>query len=79
MGRGTAFVRQGALGALAFTLGKCAKRGRPLRAGDVISTGMITGVHDIRPGQGSRHVFEDCGEVLCSARRAKAHPLLAAR
>ena len=58
VGRGTAFVTQGALGALAFTLGKCARRGRPLRAGDVISTGMITGVHDIRPGQRSRHVFE---------------------
>ena len=70
VGRGTAFVRQGALGALAFTLGKCARRGRPLRAGDVISTGMITGVHDIRPGQVSRHVFEGCGEVQCRAIRA---------
>ena len=36
---------------------KCARRGRPLQAGAVISTGMITGVHDIRPGQRSRHVF----------------------
>jgi 2-keto-4-pentenoate hydratase len=70
VGRGTAFVRQGALGALAFTLGKCARRRRPLRAGDVISTGMITGVHDIRPGQRSRHVFEGCGEVQCLATRA---------
>ena len=43
-------IRHGPLGALAFTLGKCARRGRPLRAGDVISTGMITGVHDIRAG-----------------------------
>ena len=73
VGRGTGFVKQGALGALAFTLGKCARRGRPLRAGDVISTGMITGVHDIRPGQHSRHVFEGCGEVLCHAQRARPH------
>ena len=53
-GRGTAFIRQGALGALAFALNKCAEHGRPLRAGDVISTGAITGVHDIKAGQRSR-------------------------
>lgn len=70
VGRGTAFIRQGALGALAFALGKCAERGRPLRAGDFISTGAITGVHDIRIGQHSRHVFEGCGEVECRGVRA---------
>jgi 2-keto-4-pentenoate hydratase len=70
VGRGTGFVRQGALGALAFTLAKCAQRGRPLRAGALITTGMITGVHDIRIGQQSRHVFEGCGEVRCLATRA---------
>ena len=69
-GRGTAFIRQGALGALAFALAKCAQRGRPLRAGDIISTGAITGVHDIRVGQQSRHVFEGCGELECRAVRA---------
>ncbi|WP_129775816.1 2-keto-4-pentenoate hydratase [Peristeroidobacter soli] len=70
VGRGTAFIRQGALGALAFALSKCAERGRPLRAGDFISTGAITGVHDIRAGQHSRLVFEGCGEVECRAVRA---------
>lgn len=70
VGRGTAFIRQGALGALAFALSKCAERGRPLRAGDYISTGAITGVHDIRSGQQSRLVFEGCGEVECRAVRA---------
>jgi 2-keto-4-pentenoate hydratase len=74
VGQGTAFVRQGALGALAFSLAKCAARGRPLRAGDTISTGMITGVHDIRVGEQSRHVFEGCGEVSCRAVRARPHP-----
>jgi 2-keto-4-pentenoate hydratase len=68
-GRGTAFIRQGVLGALAFALSKCAQRGRPLRAGDVISTGAITGVHDIKIGQQSRHVFEGCGEIECRAVR----------
>jgi 2-keto-4-pentenoate hydratase len=70
VGRGTAFIRQGALGALAFALSKCAERGRPLRAGDFISTGAITGVHDIRVGQQSRHVFEGCGEIECRGVRA---------
>jgi 2-keto-4-pentenoate hydratase len=72
VGRGVTSLRHGPLGALAFTLGKCARRGRPLRAGDVITTGMITGVHDIRVGQRSRHVFEGFGEVSCRAVRARA-------
>jgi 2-keto-4-pentenoate hydratase len=70
VGRGTAFIRQGALGGLAFALSKCAERGRPLRAGAMISTGAITGVHDIRIGQQSRHVFEGCGEIECRGVRA---------
>ena len=40
-------------------------RGRPLRAGEYISTGMITGVHDIRIGQTSRLVFGSTAK--CSA------------
>lgn len=78
-GRGTASVREGALGALAFALGKCAERGRPLRAGDIISTGAITGVHDIRIGQQSRHVFEGCGEIECRGVRAGQYLSTAAR
>ncbi|MBL8269035.1 2-keto-4-pentenoate hydratase [Steroidobacter sp.] len=70
VGRGTAFIRQGALGGLVFALNKCAQRGRPLRAGDVISTGAITGIHEILVGQQSRHVFEGCGEVECRGVRA---------
>ena len=66
-GQGTASICQGALGALAVTLAKAARRGRPLRAGAVISTGMITGVHDIRVGQRSRHVFDGYGEIGCHA------------
>jgi 2-keto-4-pentenoate hydratase len=72
VGRGTTSLRHGPLSALAFTLGKCAQRGRPLRGGDVITTGMITGVHDIRVGQSSRHVFEGFGEISCRAVRAAA-------
>jgi 2-keto-4-pentenoate hydratase len=74
VGRGVTSIRHGPLAALAFTLAKCAQRGRPLQAGAVISTGMITGVHDIRPGQRSRHVFQGFGEVGCRVVRATAHP-----
>ena len=73
VGRGTANLQAGAFGALLFTLAECARRGRSLRAGDVISTGMITGVHDIRVGQSSRHVFDGHGEVHCRATRATPH------
>jgi 2-keto-4-pentenoate hydratase len=45
------------LAAFAFALNKAAKLGRPLRAGQYISTGMITGVHDIRVGQRARIEF----------------------
>jgi 2-keto-4-pentenoate hydratase len=77
VGQGRAAIRQGALGALAFTLGNAARRSRPLRAGAIISTGMITGVHDVRVGQQSRHVFEGYGEVGC--RIVRAMPQSAAR
>jgi 2-keto-4-pentenoate hydratase len=65
-------MEQGPLDAFAFTLGKCAARGRPLREGMWITTGMITGVHDIRIGQQSRHVFNGYGEVGCRIVRAQA-------
>jgi 2-keto-4-pentenoate hydratase len=71
VGRGAVSLRHGPLAALAFTLAQTARRARPLKAGDVITTGMITGVHDIRVGQRARHVFEGLGEVHCCAVRAK--------
>lgn len=72
VGRGTVSMREGPLAALAFTLNKRAAQGATLRRGDVISTGMITGVHDIRIGQRSRHVFTGYGEV--GARIVRAQP-----
>jgi 2-keto-4-pentenoate hydratase len=63
----------GPLDAFAFTLGKCAARGRPLRRDMWITTGMITGVHDICIGQTSRHVFGEYGEVGCRIVRAEAY------
>ncbi len=72
VGTGKVAIKPGPLGALAFTLNKRAQQGQILRAGDVISTGMITGVHDIRIGQQSRHVFDGCGEVNVQITRATA-------
>ncbi len=73
VGQGQVSLRAGPLGALAFTLNKRARQGAPLKAGDVISTGMITGVHDIRPGQRSRHVFAGCGELAVQITQAGAY------
>jgi 2-keto-4-pentenoate hydratase len=74
VGRGKAVKKAGPLGALAFTLNKRARQEAFLRAGDVISTGMVTGVHDVKIGQRSRHVFAGCGEVSVDITRAIALP-----
>lgn len=73
VGSGKVDMVKGPFGALAFTLKNAALRGRPLRAGDVVTTGMITGVHDIRIGQRSRHTFTGCGEVGCQIVRATTY------
>jgi 2-keto-4-pentenoate hydratase len=41
----------GALGSAAFLFGLMAKRGIPLQAGQWISSGAVTGIHDAAPGQ----------------------------
>lgn len=73
VGEGTTRLREDVLAALAFALGQCAALGQPLRAGAVITTGAITGVHDILIGQQSRHVFDGLGEIQCRAVRAGAY------
>jgi len=65
-----ASVPGGPLAALAFALGRCARRGLPLKAGQLISTGATTGIHDIRIGQSARVVFRGVGEIRCHAVRA---------
>jgi 2-keto-4-pentenoate hydratase len=72
VGRATIAIPDTPLSALAFALNKAAQRGRPLRKGDYISTGMITGVHDIRIGQRSRLTFGRYGEIRCRMIRADA-------
>ena len=46
-----------------FMLENAARRGMPLKAGQVISSGAVTGVHRIGAGQVARVIFADCGEI----------------
>jgi len=72
VGRGSVTPRGAPVEALAFAANRAAARGRPLRAGDYVSTGMITGVHDILSGQSARIVFAECGEIRCRMTTAQA-------
>ena len=64
---GAASVPGGPLAAVAFALGRCARRGLPLKSGYVIATGAATGMHAIRTGQSARVHFEGIGTILCRA------------
>jgi 2-keto-4-pentenoate hydratase len=69
VGRGSAAaVSGGPLSALAFALRLNARRGRPLRAGDFVSTGAATGVHPIGAGQLAEAIFSGIGSLRCRAR-----------
>jgi 2-keto-4-pentenoate hydratase len=60
VGRGRpAQVEGGPLAAFRFALHVLGSRGRTLRAGDLIATGAITGIHDVVPGQRTRVRFGD--------------------
>jgi 2-keto-4-pentenoate hydratase len=66
VGRGSAAaVSGGPLTALAFALRVNARRGRPLRAGDFVSTGAATGVHSIVAGQSAEALFTGIGTLRC--------------
>jgi 2-keto-4-pentenoate hydratase len=69
---GTGRLPKGPLGALAFALMRCARRGRPLRAGQLVSTGAASGIHDIVPGQSAALVFDGIGTLRCRAVAAAA-------
>jgi 2-keto-4-pentenoate hydratase len=68
---GAASIAGGPLAALAFALGCCARRGRVLRAGDLVSTGACTGIHAVRIGQEARAVFAQIADLRGLAVRAE--------
>jgi len=52
VGTGGAFnLTGGAVRSVQFLLELTARRGRPLRAGDMVATGQTTGIHDVVAGQ----------------------------
>jgi 2-keto-4-pentenoate hydratase len=68
VGRGDAgFLPQGPIGALQFLAGQAAKMDRPLQAGMLVSTGAVTGVHDIHVGQSAVADFGAHGRISCFA------------
>ena len=68
VGRGHAGVPPGGpFESLRFLLELCARRARPVKAGAWVSTGAITGVHQVVAGQTARVSFGDAGEVHCRA------------
>lgn len=60
-------ISGGTLAALRFALARCARRGMPLKAGQLVSTGAATGIHDIRAGQSARVEFAGIGTIHCVA------------
>lgn len=69
VGQGAAAnIYGGPLGALQFVAEHCARRGRPLKTGMLISTGAATGIHDIVSGQTARVEFKGIGTIHCTAK-----------
>jgi 2-keto-4-pentenoate hydratase len=68
VGTGGAFrLSGGPVRSLQFILELAARRGRPLKSGDVIATGQTTGIHDILIGQSARISFAGDGDIYCRA------------
>jgi 2-keto-4-pentenoate hydratase len=68
VGRGGApSLPGGPLAAFAFALQRCAARAKPLAAGDLVSTGATTGIHEIMSGEHVCVRFSDIGEIRCRA------------
>jgi 2-keto-4-pentenoate hydratase len=72
VGEGTpASIPGGPPASLAFLMAACAGRGRPLKAGQLVTTGAASGIHDIEAGQTARITFGDLEEIRCVAVPAK--------
>ncbi|MBW8816003.1 MAG: 2-keto-4-pentenoate hydratase [Caulobacterales bacterium] len=71
VGRGApSSVPGGPSASLAYLLGICAARGRPLKRGQLVTTGAASGIHDIEAGQTARIAFADLDEIHCLAQPA---------
>ena len=72
VGKATAATIPGSpLAALAFLLGAVAARGKPLKKGQIVTTGATTGIHDVAAGDVAHIDFGPFGTVDCVAVPAK--------
>jgi 2-keto-4-pentenoate hydratase len=69
---GSPSLEGGALESVRFLLGHCAKRGRPLTAGCVVSSGAVTGVHRIHAGSDFTCDFKGVGVINGTVVKAEA-------
>lgn len=60
---GAADIPDGPLDSVRFLLEHLVSRGRPLRRGDLVSTGAATGIHEVGPGARARVDFGRDGAV----------------
>lgn len=60
----------GPAASLAFLMNAVAARGRPLKRGQLVTTGAASGIHDIEAGQTARIAFGGLDEIVCIARTA---------
>jgi 2-keto-4-pentenoate hydratase len=68
VGQGSpAWLPGGPPASLAFLAAICARRGRPLKAGQYVTTGAASGIHDIEVGQTARITFAELGAIDCVA------------
>jgi 2-keto-4-pentenoate hydratase len=68
VGTGTAAgIPGGPIESLRFLLENTARRGCPVQAGMLVTTGAVTGIHVIECGQSSRIVYGGDGEIHCHA------------
>jgi 2-keto-4-pentenoate hydratase len=72
-GRASGFP-DGAIGAARFLFELMARRGIPLRAGQWISSGAVSGVHDARAGQRVEARFGDRFSLTCRLIEARPEP-----
>lgn len=61
----------GPAGCFAWLLGHAASRGLPLKAGDFVTTGQLSGIHDVVAGDAATIDFGPLGQVRCTVTRAQ--------
>jgi 2-keto-4-pentenoate hydratase len=69
-GRHTSLA-DGAMESVRFLLEHCARTGRPLKAGALVSTGAVTGVHRVDAGDQAICRFKGVADIHCSVVRAE--------